>query len=502
MGCNSSRNTSVSINKVKILHTEPPIDSPEKLIIKASQFVRKKTYNIQKDYKLGPILGSGSFGSVRLAIHILTGQERAIKSVKKSKIAQNPNEKSQFLAEIDILRQIDHPNVLKIFEFYEDANNYHLVTELVKGGELFEFIVSSGVLSESIAAHFLRQILIAVNYCHQIGIAHRDLKPENLLLEKRSPYSNLKVIDFGASALYSDCKTLNSRFGTSYYIAPEVLKRSYNEKCDIWSCGVILYILLSGKPPFGGKNDKEILARVSKGTYNFKGTTWDSVSDAAKDLIKRMLEFNPALRISAEDALKDPWFTLSLEEKSFRVLPSIIDNMKAFRATEKLQHAVLAFISSQLSSKDETKQLADTFKAIDQNGDGKISKHELLEEFVKSMSAEQATDEVERIFGSADMDQNGFLDYSEFLTVTLKKETMISKKNLEATFQIFDRDGDGSISAEELKSILGENIASEDGIWAQIITKVDQDGDGQINLREFKDMMMKLFEDKECCGNN
>ena len=184
-----------------------------------------------------------------------------------------------------------------------------------------------------------------------------------------------------------------------------------------------------------------------------------------------MLEFNPALRISAEDALQDPWFTLSIEEKSFRMTPSTIENMKNFRATEKLQHAVLAFISSQLSSKEDTRQLADTFKAIDTNGDGKLSKQELLEEFLKTMTEEQAADEVERIFGSADMDQNGYLDYSEFLTATLKKETMISKKNLEATFQIFDRDGDGSISAEELKSLLGENILSEDGVWGTDHTK-------------------------------
>lgn len=463
-------------------------------MIRPANFVFRKTYPIQKDYELGPLLGSGSFGSVHLAVHKLTGQERAIKTVKKYKISENSKDNIQFLAEIDILRQIDHPNILKIFEFYEDAKSYHLVTEIVKGGELFEFIVSTGNMSEAIAAHFMKQIFCAVNYCHKIGIAHRDLKPENLLLESRSAKANLKVIDFGASALYSESKSLNSRFGTSYYIAPEVLKKRYNEKCDIWSCGVIMYILLSGKPPFGGKNDKEILKNVRRGQYNFKAAEWETVSDSAKNLLKKLLEFNPNSRISAEEALFDPWFANSLELKLHKNLSSIIENMKTFRTSEKLQHAVLTFITSQLSSKDETRQLADTFKAIDKNGDGKISKQELLEEFTKTMREDLAIEEVERIFASSDIDKNGHIEYSEFLAVTLKKDSLISKKNLETAFAIFDRDGNGSISAEELKSILAGNAVSEEQVWLEIIEKVDQDGDGEINLFEFKDMMMRIFE--------
>jgi calcium-dependent protein kinase len=472
-----------------------PIDSSDKIQIRPSTFILHKTNLIQQDYELGPILGSGAYGSVRTAVHKASGQERAIKTVKKEKLSKSMQSQGRFFAEIEILRQIDHPNILRLFEFYEDKKSYHLVTEILKGGELFEFIVASGQVTEKIAAHFMRQILFAVNYCHKRGIVHRDLKPENLLLERRAPNATLKVIDFGASALHEDESVpLKVRFGTSYYIAPEVLKRNYSEKCDIWSCGVILYILLAGRPPFGGRNDQEILERVRKGKYSLEGPEWNAVSDTAKTMVRKMMTVNPSLRYSAEEALKDNWLTESLASSVERPLTSIVEKIKEFRATEKLQHAVLAFITSQLVSKEETKQMADTFLAIDTNRDGKLSREELRNEFLKTMCQEEAEFEVEKIFSQVDMDQNGFIDYSEFLVATLQKDNLMSKRNLEAAFNAFDRDGSGAISASEIKSILAANTNSTDNVWNKIIENVDQNGDGQIDLKEFKDMMLKILE--------
>ncbi|OMJ81538.1 hypothetical protein SteCoe_17944 [Stentor coeruleus] len=493
MGCSSSNTKPNTIIKSRRFNNQTQIDSPEKIAIRKGTFIFHKTWNITRDYELGPVLGQGAYGYVRTAVHKLTGQERAIKTVKKEKLTRDMQLHSKFFTEIDILRKIDHPNILRLFEFYEDSKGYHLVTEIIKGGELFEFIVSSGVLSESIAAHFMRQILGAVNYCHQHGIVHRDLKPENLLLEKRSSASILKIIDFGASTLFEGEGVMKIRYGTSYYIAPEVLKNSYNEKCDIWSCGVILYVLLSGRPPFSGKNDDEIMSKVKKGTYNMNSPEWENVSEAGKEFIKKMLQYNPELRYSADQALNDTWFIQSSSSTSL-IPPSIINSMKTFHTTGKLQHAVLAFITSQLSSKDETSSLAETFKSIDKNGDGKLSREELLQEFKKTMREEEAEQEVQRILSLVDMDMNGYIDYSEFLMATMKKESLINKRNLETAFRIFDRDSDGSISASEIKSILGDDVESLDEVWKEIISKVDQDGDGMISIKEFKDMMMKIFE--------
>lgn len=157
--------------------------------------------------------------------------------------------------EINILRELDHPNIVKMYEFFEDEKRYYIVTEICKGGELFDEIIARGKFTEKDAAVLMKQVLSCVNYCHKNHIVHRDLKPENILLEQNKDFDQIKIIDFGTSLLFDSAKSLDEKLGTPYYIAPEVLNKKYNEKCDIWSCGVIVYILLSGMPPFNGQSD-------------------------------------------------------------------------------------------------------------------------------------------------------------------------------------------------------------------------------------------------------
>ena len=157
---------------------------------------------------------------------------------------------------------MDHPNILRMYEFYEDNCNYHLVTEICTGGELFDRIVEQEHLSEKYCAEIMEQVISGVNYCHQKNIVHRDLKPENLLLLNKKPNSPIKIIDFGTSQAFDPTKKMKARLGTPYYIAPEVLNKKYNEKCDVWSCGVIMFVILSGYPPFQGGTDIEILTKV------------------------------------------------------------------------------------------------------------------------------------------------------------------------------------------------------------------------------------------------
>jgi calcium-dependent protein kinase len=493
MGCKGSHTDPNSIIKIKNYEPKNLVDSNDKFLFNRGSFVFYKTLEIREEYELGPVLGSGAYGSVRTAVHKLTGQERAIKTVNKQKVTKSIQTKTKFFSEIEILTKVDHPNILRVYEFYEDTKNYHLVTEILRGGNLFDFIISSNIINEAIAANFMKQILGAVNYCHKLGIVHRDLKPENILLESKNPAASIKVIDFGSSTLVNDSKTIRGCFGTCSYIAPEVLTGKYTEKCDIWSCGVIMYILLCGKSPFPGNNDEVILKKIKKGEYKL-GKEWDMISNSAKDLVRRMLEYDFNLRISAHEAFNHEWFTEKINLNASVDLKIVIQEMKGFRATKRLQSAVLSFITSQLSSKEETKILSNSFKMIDKDGDGRISKQELIDEFIKTMAREEAEAEAERIIKEIDTDGNGFIDYSEFLTASLKKETLISKKNLEGAFRIFDNDSSGTITAEELKRILGPNLNDLDDVWNQLIQTVDQNGDGEIDLKEFKDMMLNLFD--------
>lgn len=492
MGCGSMKTNKQSSVTKKVSQLE--VNNSDNVRFSSGNFVQKKVESLRQNYTVSAKIGSGAFGYVRLGVHKHSNQKRAIKTIEKESISKDMKERTKFFNEVDILKNTDHPNIIRLYEFYEDEKHYHLVTEYVAGGELFDYIIKSKMLSESIAANFLKQILSAVAYCHQKSIVHRDLKPENLLLDRESPDATVKVIDFGTSAIFEETKQLTQKYGTAYYIAPEVLRRDYNEKCDIWSCGVILYIFLSGRPPFGGKNDKDILTKVQQGNVPW-GPEWDKISPEAKRLIKKMLEYDPKHRYSASQALQDPWIisntSSSHQDNLFEA--SSLEKLKGFRVEQKLQHAVLTFIASQLINKEESKKLAETFRSIDKNGDGKLSREELLEAYKLTMGRDEAAEEVEKIMKKVDVNGSGYIDYTEFVTACAKKETMLSVENLESAFRAFDSDGSGKISSAELREMLGGENSSQNEVWIKLVDDVDQDKDGEIDIREFKDMMVRYL---------
>ena len=231
MGCFPGRNSKKGIKYTENI-TNKGLDK-EEFKIEAGVFVGKRQGAMRDVYTLGPSLGSGHYGVVRIGTHKITGQKRAIKIIQKEKISMNTEERSSFLNEIEVLSQVDHPNIVKLYEFYEDEGFYYIITEYITGGELFEFLIKRHTLSEPIAAHFMKQLISGVAHCHSNNIVHRDLKPEHLLLDKESPEALLKIIDFGTSKKYDGSSKLTKKYGTSYYIAPEVLLNSYTEKCDI-----------------------------------------------------------------------------------------------------------------------------------------------------------------------------------------------------------------------------------------------------------------------------
>ena len=463
-------------------------------LLETSGFIGRRSGSIKDHYIFSTKLGTGAYGSVRLGIHKASNQKRAIKTIEKKSISEDMRQKTKFFSEVDILRQTDHPNIVKLYEFYEDEEYYHLVLEYLTGGELFDYIVKSRHLSEAIAAQFMKQILSAVVYCHRNNIVHRDLKPENLLMDREGPDANLKVIDFGTSTIFDTKKKMKHRYGTAYYIAPEVLQKNYSEKCDIWSCGVILYIILSGKPPFYGKNDKEIVNSVMEGHYSVQGTEWARISPEAKSLIKCMLTFDPKERISAEQALNHSWIQGLASSNMIGIDALSLNSLQSFHAEMKLQYAILSFIAFQMVSREESKRLSQTFSQIDKNKDGKLSQEELLEAYMQQMGKEAAVEEVTKIMKQVDVNNSGFIDYMEFITACSVKEELLSKENLNAAFRILDADNSGKITANELKEYLAcdNNVRKE--VWEAMIFEVDQNGDGEIDIEEFKNMMINYIK--------
>ena len=308
--------------------------SDDNIIISKENLISHKKGNISKEYTLGKTIGEGSFGQVRLAIHKPTKQMRAVKILKKANI----NMKS-LVNEISILSKLSHPSIMQIFEIFEDKINIYIVSEYCKGGELFDIISEKGSFSEKEACIVMKQIMSGICYCHQKRIVHRDLKPENILMDGDSNDLSLKIIDWGCAKTIKKKERLHKADGTAYYIAPEVLKGDYDEKCDIWSCGVIFYILLCGYPPFNAETDEEIFSAVLKGEFVFPEEEWNSVSEEAKNLIKKMLVLDPKKRISALEALQDVWFKINEEktENNKNLAIDVISNMKKFKKSQKLE---------------------------------------------------------------------------------------------------------------------------------------------------------------------
>jgi calcium-dependent protein kinase len=460
----------------------------ENIKISKGNFINYKKGLIENDYTIGDICGSGAFATVRKVTNKVSGQVRALKIIKK----QKGQDSARMYLEVEILKKLVHPNIMQIFEFYEDKKNFYIITELCEGGELFDQIVDKGSFNEQEAAWVMKQLMSAINYIHTNNIVHRDLKPENILLDTRKN-NIIKIIDWGTARFFEKNKKMNKVSGTPYYIAPEVLFEKYDEKCDIWSCGVIMYILLCGYPPFNGETDNEILNKIKTGKFVFPEEEWDNISDESKDLISKMLEFNPQTRFSASDCLGHRWLTDNTK-KTIDAKFSIkcLNNMKKFHAERKLQQAALTYIVNHLLSKEEKNELLELFQAFDKNGDGVLSKEEIYEGYKSILGEVEAAKEVERIMNEVDIDRSGTIDYNEFVMAATNRQNILNKEKLEATFKMFDKDGSGSISAEEIRSFLGNSFTDQKSLDA-IIKEVDENGDGEISLVEFKDMMLKYL---------
>jgi calcium-dependent protein kinase len=456
------------------------------------------------DYKKLNFLGEGSFASVYRVQNRITDSIRAMKIISKNS-GVTAQDDQEIFNEINILRTLDHPNILKIFEFYSNKDSYSIVTELCTGGELFQEIIDRGPFNENYTAYVMFQIFSAINYCHNMHIVHRDLKPENILIVDRDKnnYPRVKICDFGTSKMFEKGAVQRKLVGSSYYIAPEVLKKHYDEKCDIWSCGVILYILLSGRPPFGGENDKEIMDRVSTGKYDLQSNPFNKVSKSCIDLIQKLLIMDPKKRINSQEALNHPWFKENKSKELFnqikdeKILKKLLENLKAYRRDSIIQETALAYLVHNFPQMKDVVNACKLFNQIDVNGDGKINKAELLKGLQLKIKSDTLEQDVEQIYGNIDMDNNGFIEYEEFVRAAVSKERFINENVLKFAFRYFDKDGSGEITFDEIEDVFKESVSDKSKVHEslkKIISEVDTNGDGIISFSEFSNIMKKMLK--------
>ncbi|XP_069124011.1 calcium/calmodulin-dependent protein kinase type II delta chain-like isoform X12 [Argopecten irradians] len=292
-------------------------------------------------YDLKEELGKGAFSIVRRCVQKSTNLEFAAKIINTKKLSARDHQKLE--REARICRLLKHPNIVRLHDSIQDEGFHYLVFDLVTGGELFEDIVAREFYSEADASHCMQQILESVNYCHQHGIVHRDLKPENLLLASKAKGAAVKLADFGlAIEIQGDQQAWFGFAGTPGYLSPEVLRKDpYGKPVDIWACGVILYILLVGYPPFWDEDQHRLYAQIKAGAYDYPSPEWDTVTPEAKNLINSMLTVNPAKRINATEALKHPWICQRERVASVVHRQETVDCLKKFNARRKLKGAIL-----------------------------------------------------------------------------------------------------------------------------------------------------------------
>ena len=466
--------------------------------------VSKSKTNSDREYKKIKFLGEGSYASVYQVQNRYTGSICALKIIKK-KYASSATEEKEIMNEINILRMMDHPNILKIFEFYSSEKEFSIVTELCPLGELFDQIINKGPFDERHSAYILYQIVSAVNYCHKMHIVHRDLKPENILIvnNDKDEYPFIKVCDFGTSKIFEKGVAERKIVGSSYYIAPEVLNKNYNEKCDIWSCGVIMYILLSQRPPFGGRDDYEIMETVKKGKYDLSSPPFDTISENAKDLIKKMLTIDVNKRINAEEVLNHPWFKENQSKELFtkvnntNTIKDLISNLKRYKRTSVIQETALAYLVRHFPHIKDVVNACKLFNQIDHSADGKITKEELYNGINALYKSSTLKTDIDQIFKNLDMDNDGYIGYEEFVRGAVNKEYFIQPNILKFAFRYFDKDDSGEITLDEIKELFYDSIPDKKQVNEYIdaiIKEVDLNNDKKVSFDEFSDVMKTMIK--------
>lgn len=399
--------------------------------------------------------------------------------------------------EISIMQHLSgQANIVEFKGAYEDRRNLHLVMELCSGGELFDRIAAKGSYSEKEAARIGRQIVNVVHACHFMGVIHRDLKPENFLLVNRDDDSPLKATDFGLSIFIEEGKVYRDVVGSAYYVAPEVLRRNYGKEIDVWSAGVILYILLCGFPPFSAENEKGIFDEILVGRPDFRSSPWPSISYSAKDLVRKMLAMDPRKRITAAEALEHPWLKEGGEASDTPIDSVVQIRMKQFRAMNKLKKLALKVIAENLSE-EEIQGLRQMFNNMDTDRSGTIT-YEELKTGLSRLGSKLSEQEIRELMEAADVDRSGTIDYIEFITATMHRHRLEKEDHLFKAFQHFDKDGSGFITRDELRHAMTKYGMGDEATIDEVINDVDIDKDGRINYEEFVTMMRKgTADDKQ-----
>ncbi|XP_052142052.1 calcium-dependent protein kinase 4 isoform X1 [Oryza glaberrima] len=444
-------------------------------------------------YQVGRLLGHGQFGYTFAATDRASGDRVAVKRIDKAKMVR-PVAVEDVKREVKILKELKgHENIVHFYNAFEDDSYVYIVMELCEGGELLDRILAkkNSRYSEKDAAVVVRQMLKVAAECHLHGLVHRDMKPENFLFKSTKEDSPLKATDFGLSDFIKPGKKFHDIVGSAYYVAPEVLKRRSGPESDVWSIGVITYILLCGRRPFWNKTEDGIFREVLRNKPDFRKKPWPGISSGAKDFVKKLLVKNPRARLTAAQALSHPWVREGGEASEIPVDISVLSNMRQFVKYSRFKQFALRALASTLKE-EELADLKDQFDAIDVDKSGSISIEEMRHALAKDLPWRLKGPRVLEIIQAIDSNTDGLVDFEEFVAATLHIHQMAELDSerwglrCQAAFSKFDLDGDGYITPDELRMVQHTGLK---GSIEPLLEEADIDKDGRISLSEFRKLL-------------
>ena len=456
--------------------------------------------NPSENYICGEKVGDGSFGTVYKAKNILFNNTMAMKVINKSENMDDANIKK----EMDILKKLSHPNIAKIYDFYQLDNCYYLINEFFDEGNIYDYI-SKGNLNEQQLSIIFYQVLSGLSYLHENDILHRDIKPENILISKKEidlltdeEYFWIQIIDYDCTKIFKENKEENSASGNIYYFAPEVFNKEYDEKSEAWSVGIILYMFLVGKAPFDGLNNEEIMNSIKTKEYDADNEKLNQFSEEVRDFLKCLLNKNAEERLSVKQALNHQWFKKFNGRKLFgnfkgKEIEPYIDNLFSYTFNSKIQQLVMAFLVHNLPRIDSSINILKLYRYLNMAGDCKLTKNELITGLSKYRDEDEVTKKVVNLFLLLDGDNNGFIEFEEFLRACIDKKEILTDDNLKYAFNFLDKEDNGTLTVQQILSVfsIGDNKLFEIAL-SKDINDVDEDGDGNINFQEFKKMLTNI----------
>ena len=478
------------------------LEAEMNLEVKQENLIIIEKGNPSRKYKPIRILGNGSFGSVYEAQNIIFQSKVAMKIIQKD--PNNELDEQEIRNEIDILKQLSHPNIVKIFEFYISNSHYYIITEYCKEGELFSYIKNK--YSENQLAVLFYQVFSGLWYLHDNKILHRDIKLENIMISGKEKDNEtgeelfwVKIIDFGTAKIFEKNKKEKEVVGSSYYIAPEVLLQNYNEKCDTWSVGVILYMMLVGRAPFDGKDDDEIIAKINTADYNSQEPRLLKHSPEVRDLISNLLIKDKTRRFSAKQALNHPWFEKFGGRRLFsnfkrEEIEPYINNLLNYSFNSKIQQLVIAFLVHNLPYNDSSIIILKFFRHLNKSGNCKLTKEELVNGLYEYRDQDEVNNKVDHLFILLDGDNAGFIEFEEFLRACIDKKSILTNTYLRYAFNFLDKDKTGTLNTQKILDsfVLKPNKLLE-AVFNKTLNSVDHDSDGIINFEEFQELMLKCM---------